>query len=108
PLRKMIHLERWVTLDHFDKMAKLCLFTSLIVSYAYFTEFYLVWYHGNEFEQTVFLNRFFGPMAVTGWLMMLCNVFIPLALFWKKVRTNLTWLWFSSLFVNVGMWLERF
>jgi molybdopterin-containing oxidoreductase family membrane subunit len=47
-------------------------------------------------------------MWPTAWLMLTCNVFIPLVLFWKKVRLNLTALWIISLFVNVGMWLERF
>ena len=29
-------------------------------------------------------------------------------LFWKRIRTNLVWLFVISIFVNIGMWLERF
>jgi Ni/Fe-hydrogenase subunit HybB-like protein len=108
PLRKIFRLERWVTLDHFDKMAKLCLFTSLIVGYSYALEFFLVWYHGNVIEQHVFLNRAFGPMGVYFWIMISCNAFIPLVLFWKGVRRSLPALFVISLFVNLGMWMERF
>ncbi|MBI5838133.1 MAG: polysulfide reductase NrfD [Candidatus Eisenbacteria bacterium] len=108
PLRRIFRLERWVTLDHFDKMAKLCLFTSLIVAYSYALEFFLVWYHGNVIEQQVFLNRAFGPMAVEFWIMITCNAVIPLLLFFKGVRRNLTALFVISLFVNLGMWMERF
>lgn len=40
--------------------------------------------------------------------MMSCNVLLPLSLFFKKLRRNIKYLFVLSLFVNVGMWLERF
>ena len=40
--------------------------------------------------------------------MMFCNVLLPLSLFVKKLRRNIKFLFVLSLFVNVGMWLERF
>jgi molybdopterin-containing oxidoreductase family membrane subunit len=40
--------------------------------------------------------------------MLLCNVITP-QLFWsKKLRTNITVLFIASIFVNIGMWFERF
>ncbi len=108
PLRKMLNLERYVTQDHFDKMAKLCLMTSLIVSYSYGIELFSVWYGHNRFEMDVFHNRMFGPMAIYFWGLIFCNVFAPLSLFWKRNRTNLTFLWILSLLINVGMYLERY
>ena len=38
----------------------------------------------------------------------ICNTFIPLALFKKALRQNLVFLFVISIFVNIGMWLERF
>ncbi|HVP38623.1 MAG TPA: NrfD/PsrC family molybdoenzyme membrane anchor subunit [Candidatus Saccharimonadales bacterium] len=108
PMRKILHLERWITLDHFDKMAKLCLFTSLIVGYSYLVEFFLAWYHGDPFERHVFLNRAFGPMGPEAWIMITCNAIIPLVLFWKKIRRSPWTLFVISLFINLGMWMERF
>jgi molybdopterin-containing oxidoreductase family membrane subunit len=33
---------------------------------------------------------------------------LPLSLFSQKLRRNPTWLWILSLFINLGMWFERF
>ena len=33
---------------------------------------------------------------------------LPLSLFSQKLRRNTTWLFILSLFINLGMWFERF
>ena len=40
--------------------------------------------------------------------MMTCNVVIPLTFFFEKLRTNIVYSWIISIFVNIGMWFERF
>jgi molybdopterin-containing oxidoreductase family membrane subunit len=40
--------------------------------------------------------------------MLLCNSAIPFTLFVKKWRRSLPFLYVLSIFVNIGMWLERF
>ncbi len=40
--------------------------------------------------------------------MVFCNVLLPLTLFVKKLRRNIPFLFVMSIFVNIGMWLERF
>jgi molybdopterin-containing oxidoreductase family membrane subunit len=40
--------------------------------------------------------------------MFTCNVIIPLSLWFKPVRRNMAALFVLCLFVNVGMWFERF
>jgi Ni/Fe-hydrogenase subunit HybB-like protein len=55
------------------------------------------------------LNRMTGPYAPVYWLLILCNIVIPLTLLWfRRIRTNVTALFLVSLVVQVGMWLERF
>jgi len=108
PLRKWFHLERYLEIRHFENLAKLCLLTSTIVGYAYFTEYFVAWYSGNIYERASFFNRVFGTYAWAAWTMITCNVFIPLLLWNKKIRTNLTFLFVISIFINIGMWFERF
>jgi len=108
PLRKAFHLERYLEIRHYENLAKLCLLTSSIVGYAYFTEYFIAWYSGNAFERASFYNRVFGQYWWATWTMITCNVFIPLVLWVKKVRTNLTALFIISIFINIGMWFERF
>ena len=108
PLRKWLGWEEYIRIWHFENLAKLLILTSLIVGYAYLTEYFIAWYSNNPFEQGTFLDRMFGQYALFAWTMLLCNAVIPLVLFFKKVRTNLVALFVISIFINVGMWLERF
>ncbi len=108
PLRRLLKLEEYITIRHFENLAKLIIVTSLIVGYAYITEFFIAWYSGSTFERGTFVDRAFGQYWPFTWTMITCNVFVPLLLFWKRIRTNLVWLFVISIFVNIGMWLERF
>ena len=108
PLRKAMNLHEYITDDHFESIAKIMLFTSLIVSYAYIVEFGLAWYGGNVFETGAFRYRALGDFRYLTWAMIFCNSLVPLSLFVKRLRRNTTCLMIVSLLVNVGMWLERF
>jgi molybdopterin-containing oxidoreductase family membrane subunit len=108
PMRKIFKLERHITIDQFESLAKILLFTSLLVGYSYIVEFGLALYSGNVFEANAFIYRAVGPYKMGYWMMVLCNMFIPLTLFVKKWRRNLKFLYIITIFVNIGMWLERF
>jgi Ni/Fe-hydrogenase subunit HybB-like protein len=106
--RKAFSLENVITIRHFDAMAKIMLLTGSMVGYAYGMEFFTAWYSGNPYEVFTFRNRAFGPYAWAYWTMVSCNVVVP-QLFWsRRVRTSIPMLFVLSLFVNVGMWFERF
>lgn len=108
PMRRILHLERYITVDHFESIAKILLFTSLIVSYAYIVETGLAFYGDNPFEAEQFRYRSFGDYGFMYWLMILCNSLLPLTLFIRRLRRSLPYLFVISLLVNVGMWVERF
>src|SRR5262249_4591194 len=42
------------------------------------------------------------------WTMFLCNVVTPQLFWFKRVRTSMPMIWVMSLFINLGMWCERF
>jgi len=108
PLRKIQHLENVMPIDHFEKLAKTMLFTSLIVGYAYVTEFVLAYYSGNVYEFGIFRDRATGYYKYQYWGMVFCNMVVPSILFVRKFRRSLGVLFVVSIFVNIGMWLERF
>ncbi len=108
PARQFFGLKNIVTLRHLENMNKIILATGTMVGYAYGTEFFMAWYSGNAFEQFAFLNRAFGPYAWAYWTMVSCNVIFPQLFWFKKVRTNLFAMMVICIFVNVGMWFERF
>ena len=106
--RKVFNLHDIVTIAHFEVMAKIILLTGSLVGYAYAMELFIAWYSGNPYEKFVFINRTTGPYAWAYWTMVTCNVIIP-QLFWvKKIRTHIVWLFIICIFVNIGMWFERF
>jgi molybdopterin-containing oxidoreductase family membrane subunit len=80
----------------------------MVVGLAYLTEFQVAWMSGNRFEQDYFWNRVFGQWAWAAWIMLICNMVLPLSLWSQQLRRNPTWLFILSLFINLGMWFERF
>jgi molybdopterin-containing oxidoreductase family membrane subunit len=108
PIRKMYGLEDFITLRHLDNMAKVMLATGLIVAYGYMMETFMAWYSGNRFEEFSVQNRMFGPYRAVFWGVMLCNILAPQFIWNRRVRANALALWIVAMFVNVGMWLERY
>jgi hypothetical protein len=49
-----------------------------------------------------------GPYAVTFWGMLICNIAIAQLLWFRWFRYNKPALMVISLFILIGMWLERF
>ncbi len=108
PLRKVFKVERYITVEHFENLAKLLLLTGMIVAYAYVVEYFMAWYSGNAFERDSFFNRAFGDYWWATWTMITCNGLLPFLLFFRKIRRSIPALFVLSLFVNLGMWFERF
>jgi molybdopterin-containing oxidoreductase family membrane subunit len=105
---KIFGMEHIITMRHFENMAKIILLTGTIVGYAYGMEFLIAAYSGNPYESFAFVNRAFGPYSWAYWIMISCNVLSPQIFWFKKARTNLVILFIVSIFVNIGMWFERF
>ena len=122
PMRKVCKLEEIVTVRHIELMGKVILATGSIVGYAYGMEFFIAWYSGNPYEKFVFMqNRAADPFILgplwgvepapywwAYWSMISCNVICPQLFWFKKVRTNMWVVFVISIFVNIGMWFERF
>ena len=108
PLRAIYGLQDLITDRHLESMAKALLAAGLIVAYSYLVEAFTAWYSGNPYEIYLEVNRSAGPYAPVYWATMLCNVVIPQALWFRRVRLNHKALLAISLAVVVGMWLERF
>jgi len=108
PARELFGLKDIITKRHLDNCGKILLATSMMVGYAYMSEFFIALYAGNSHEQFTFINRLTGPYAWSYWTMMFCNVAAPQALWSAKLRKNLLALWIVAMFANIGMWFERF
>ena len=108
PARQFFGLKRIITMRHLENMNIIMLVTGTVVGYAYGMEFFIAWYGGVPEESFAFVNRAFGPYAWAYWTMISCNVIGP-QLYWvKRFRRNIPLMFIIAVFVNVGMWFERF
>jgi molybdopterin-containing oxidoreductase family membrane subunit len=106
--RKVQKLEDYITIAHIESMNKVIVLTGSIVGIAYITELFIAWYSGYLYEQYAFYNRAFGDYYWAYWSMMTCNVLSPQLFWFKKFRRSIFVSFFMSIFVNIGMWFERF
>jgi len=106
--RKVMALENYFTVNHVEAMCKIIILTGSLVGLAYLTEFFTAAYSGNAYELFVFKNRAIGPFAWAYWTMITCNVISPQLFWFKKLRTNLVFVFCISIVINIGMWFERF
>ena len=107
-MRKVMKFENYITVGHIEAMCKVVVATGMMVGLAYSTEFFIAFYSGSEFEMYTFYNRAFGPFGWSYWIMVSCNVLSPQLFWFKKIRQNMTLVFIISIFVNIGMWFERF
>jgi Ni/Fe-hydrogenase subunit HybB-like protein len=109
PLRVVYGLQDFITMRHIDAMAKVMLVTGLVVVYGYSCEAFFGWYSANEYERFMLLNRMWvGPMHYTYWVLLLCNFLVPQLMWSRKLRHRTGVVFLVCMFINVGMWLERF
>ncbi len=107
-MRKTLNLENYILVKHIEYMNIVIIITGSIVGVAYLTELFISWYSGVQYEQYAFINRFSGPYWWAYWSMMTCNVITPQLFWFKKIRTSIIATFVISIFVNIGMWFERF
>ncbi len=107
-VRKVVSLEAYITRKHIEYMNIVIVITGSMVGIAYLSELFISWYSGVEYEQYAFLNRATGPYFWAYWAMMTCNVITPQLFWFEKIRKSFVMSFILSLFVNTGMWFERF
>ncbi len=107
-IRRVFHLEDYLTPEHFDNMGKLLLVICLLWSYAYFVEVQTTWYAHEPIDWEVFsfMSGKYTPFLI---LMLIGNSVLPVtALCFKKIRRSIKAMLVITLLVNVGMFIERF
>ncbi len=106
--RWLYKLEHLITVKHLENMCKVMLATGMMVGFAYGTEFFIAWYSANPYERFAFINRMAGPYWWAYWSMITCNVVVPQFFWFKRMRTSVPVMFVLAIFINIGMWFERF
>ncbi|MBW8888267.1 MAG: polysulfide reductase NrfD [Fibrobacteres bacterium] len=106
--RQVFGLKKVVRMHHLENMNKFMLLTGSLVGYAYFMELFIAWYSGSIYERFAFYTRALGEYGWAYFIMMSCNVITPQFFWFKKIRTNIPIMFVMTIFMNIGMWFERF
>ena len=107
-LRKFLHLEAYLQPVHFGNLGKLLLLMSLLWAYFVFAERLTIWYGNEPSEMAVFWETQRGAFAPLYWTMVGCNFVVPFVILSIRKLRTIAGCVTASLFVIVGMWLERF
>ena len=107
-LRRVYHLEEYIRLEHFDKMGKLLVVTTLTLAYLYFADQLTVWYAKIPAENHVMYSMLTGPFAPAWWTMIVMIYVLPLGtLTWPAFRRWPMGVMVVGLLINLGMYIER-
>jgi molybdopterin-containing oxidoreductase family membrane subunit len=107
-LRRVYRLENYFKEVHFHNMGKLLLLMSCLWFYFTFAEYLTAWYGGEEAEMATFWSKVSGQYAFPFWLMVVSCTIIPFFLMAFKKTRGVRGATVASIFVVLGMWLERF
>ena len=102
------HLDRYITLDHFKKLASLLLAVNLIYIYFTVSEYLTMGYPSEGPDKRLLDALFHGQYAWQFWTMAVIGLFIPallLALPWTRTFKGIL---IASVMINIGMWLKRY
>ena len=108
-MRKLYKLENFIWEEHIDAVARLLIVVATAWLFFFWLDLVFALWLKEEQEMTVWHLRLFEPPW--SWLFLVFIVFsyiipVPLWMF-RRVRRSFTWMLWTSLMVNVGMFLER-
>lgn len=106
-IRWGFQLQAIITRKHLDVIARVLLMSSIVMGYSYATEWFMGWYGGARSDRSLVAFEFTGTYAPLFWALLGCNVVLPQALWFPRVRRSLVALFVIAIAINVGMWLER-
>ncbi len=106
--REVFGLKEVVRMHHLENMNKFMLLTGSIVGYAYAMELFIAWYSGSVYERFAFYHRALGTYWWAYASMVSCNVLVPQLFWFRSIRRNIPIMFIMTIFINIGMWFERF
>ncbi len=92
----------------FKVLSKILITFSLLIGYFYLIDYFFVFYSQNEFDRMLLQLRTTEPFRVIFFFILLFNLVFPQLLWFKRIRVRRIYLFIISLFVLIGMWLERY
>jgi Ni/Fe-hydrogenase subunit HybB-like protein len=107
-IRWAYHLEGYLKQIHFNYLGILLLVMTLLWFYFTFAEYLTTWYGAEPVHMRVWWSKFSGTYAPQFWTMFSCCFVIPFLILSRRRTRTVAGTVIASIFITVGMWLERF
>ncbi|MBI4233789.1 MAG: polysulfide reductase NrfD, partial [Chloroflexi bacterium] len=109
-MRWMFKWDDYIRKEHFDAIGRLLVVVGTTWFFFFFLEFIFGIYSQEAPELALRqLQVFTWPWSMMFLVFLLAGYFIPVPLWmFRKVRRNIALMFWTSILVNIGMWLERF
>ena len=109
-LRSFFKWQDYIRYEHLDALAKLLIVVATAWLFFFVLEFFFGLYSEEAPEIALREMQVFQmPWAAYFATFLIASYFIPVPLWlFKKVRRSIGWMLFTTILVNIGMWLERF
>ena len=106
-IRKTMRFGYFMREEHFNAMGIFLLILTLAWIYFYFAEWITNWYGNLPMEKAI-QAMLTGPLAPMFYLMLFCNIVVPLGTLWsRRVRTSLPAMFVIGILIQIGMYVER-
>lgn len=106
-VRKTMRFGYFMREEHFNAMGIFLLILTLSWVYFYFAEWITNWYGNLPMEKAI-QAMLTGPLAPMFYLMLFCNIVVPLGTLWsRRVRTSLPAMFVIGILIQIGMYVER-
>ncbi|MFQ6016213.1 MAG: NrfD/PsrC family molybdoenzyme membrane anchor subunit [Anaerolineae bacterium] len=107
-LRRLFHLEEYLTPKHFNYLGLFLLALALAWFYFTFAEFLTTVYGSEPAHMMVFFAKFSQEFGLAFYGMFLFCFLLPVPILALRKTRTITGIVIASVFINIGMWLERF
>ena len=106
-LRYYFRFEEYMTKAIMEKTCKLTFAIAMVWTYLNLVEFASIWYGHDMYSKELLIAKAVGPYAWVFWTMIFCGSILPFTLAFQKLRRSMPIMFVVSLFLNVGMFFER-
>ncbi len=106
--RRFLHLERFITADHFRKLGLLLLVFCLAYLYFMVNEYMGPGYVKQPAERRLLFAVLKGGFAWTFWFVVIVGLIIPLFMLVIPATRTVRGIFIASILVNLGMWIKRY
>ena len=107
-LRRVYHLEEYLTLKHFRYLGYLMAAMAGVMLYANISEYVTAGFKFEEGSEFIFRQLFVAEFAPFFWFYLIAGIIIPIVMMFIPAMRSISGIVVAAILVDVAMWVERY